>query len=67
MEPHVNNTYNPEPSKYYHYKGKDNLSLDFKNESFEYNDINLFAYTVNVEKNVLFNKFFWQNQQLIQN
>ena len=50
MEPHVNNTYNPEPSKYYHYKGKDNLSLDFKNESFEYNDINLFAYTVNVEK-----------------
>ena len=29
--------------KYYNYKGRNLLTLDFKNELFEYYDINIFA------------------------
>jgi hypothetical protein len=37
-------------SKYYNYKGKEFLKLDYKNELFEYCDINIFSYTINNEK-----------------
>ena len=50
MEFEENNEYNPVPEKYYNYKGRNLLTLDFKNELFEYYDINIFAYTVNNEK-----------------
>ena len=50
MEFEDNNEYNPVPEKYYNYKGKSLLTLDYKNEPFEYYDINIFAYTVNNEK-----------------
>jgi len=45
-----NEEYNPVPPKYYNYKGKTLLTLDYKNELFEYCDINIFAYTINNEK-----------------
>jgi hypothetical protein len=45
-----NDEYNPVPSKYYYYKGKSSLTLDYKNELFEYCNINIFAYTINNEK-----------------
>ena len=45
-----NDEYNPVPPKYYDYIGKNLLTLDYKNELFEYFDINIFAYTINNEK-----------------
>jgi len=45
-----NDEYNPVPPRYYDYKGKTHLKLDYKNELFEYCDINIFAYTINNEK-----------------
>ena len=50
MEFEENNEYNPVPPKYYHYKGKTLLKLDYKNELFEYDSIKIFAYTINNEK-----------------
>ena len=50
MEFEDTNEYNPVPEKYYNYKGTSLLTLDYKNEPFEYYDINIFAYTVNNEK-----------------
>lgn len=50
MEFEENDEYNPVPPRYYTYKGKSLLTLDYKNELFEYCDINIFAYTVNNEK-----------------
>jgi len=45
-----NYQYNQVPSKYYNYKGKTLLTLDYKIDLFKYSDINIFAYTVNNEK-----------------
>ncbi len=45
-----NNDYNPDPPKYYNYKGKSLLKLDYKQDLFEYDNINIFAYTINNEK-----------------
>jgi hypothetical protein len=45
-----NDEYNPVPPNYYYYKGKSDLTLDYRNELFEYCDINIFAYTINNEK-----------------
>jgi hypothetical protein len=50
MEFEDNDEYNPDPPMYYDYKGKSYLTLDYKNELFEYCDINIFAYTINKEK-----------------
>lgn len=50
MEIEENDEYNPESPRYYDYKGKSHLKLDYKNDLFEYCDINIFAYTVNNEK-----------------
>jgi hypothetical protein len=50
MEFEDNDEYNPVPPMYYDYKGKSYLTLDYKNELFEYCDINIFAYTINKEK-----------------
>jgi hypothetical protein len=50
MEFEENDEYNPVPPTYYAYKGKSQLTLDYKNELFEYCDINIFAYTINNEK-----------------
>ena len=60
FEEHIeNDEYNPVPPKVHNYKGKSLLKLDYKNSLFDYCDINLFCYTINNEKNILFNKFSW--------
>jgi hypothetical protein len=50
MEFLENDEYNPVPPTYYNYKGKSLLTLDYKNELFEYYNINIFGYTINNEK-----------------
>ena len=45
-----NDEYNPVPQTYYNYKGSSLLKLDYKNELFEYSNINIFGYTINNEK-----------------
>lgn len=45
-----NDEYNPVPPKVYNYKGKSLLKLDYRNELFEYSNINIVAYTINNEK-----------------
>lgn len=50
MEFLENDEYNPVPPTYYNYKGTSHLMLDYKNQLFEYYNINIFAYTINNEK-----------------
>ncbi len=50
MEFIENDEYNPVPPKYYNYRGKALLSLDYKQDLFEYDNIKIFAYTINNEK-----------------
>jgi hypothetical protein len=50
MEFEDNDEYNAIHPKYYNYKGKEFLKLDYKNELFEYCDINIFSYTINNDK-----------------
>jgi hypothetical protein len=57
MEFEENDEYNPVPPRYYDYKGKTQLKLDYKNELFEYCDINIIAYTINNEKKHPFQQF----------
>ena len=50
MEFTENDEYNPVPPTYYNYKGTSLLTLDYKNQLFEYYNINIFGYTINNEK-----------------
>lgn len=50
MEFEENQEYNPVPTKYYNYRGKRILTLDYKHDLFDYDSINIFAYTINNEK-----------------
>ena len=50
MEFLENDEYNPVPPTYYNYKGTSLLTLDYKNQLFEYYNINIFGYTINNEK-----------------
>jgi hypothetical protein len=43
-----NDEYNPEPVMYYNYEGKSHLKLELNKDISSYNEINIFAYTVNV-------------------
>lgn len=47
MEKMENDEYNPVPQKYYNYIGKSHLSLDYKREITNYNDVNIVSYKVN--------------------
>ena len=57
MEFVENNEYTPVSPNYYDYGGKDILKLDYKNDLFEYDNINIVAYTVNNEKKCPFQQF----------
>ena len=50
MEFEENDEYNPVPPKYYNYRGKRILTLDYKRELLEYDNINILAYCINKEK-----------------
>ena len=68
MEFFENNEYNHVPPKYYSYRGKKLLSLDYKHELIEYNNINVFAYTINNEKKYPFQQILLaksRNSELI--
>jgi hypothetical protein len=64
MEFEDNDEYNPVPPMYYDYKGKSYLTLDYKNELFEYCDINIFAYTINKEKKYPFVYVYDETQEI---
>ena len=52
-----NYEYNPEPPKYYNYKAKSHLKLDIKNPTTSYYNVNIFAYTINVNGKSPFKQF----------
>lgn len=62
-----NEEYNPEPPKYYNYKGKSHLKLDIKNELTSYYCLNILAYSVNTEKKYPFKQFLLSKPSLNSN